>query len=263
MENKRTLSPGEPALNVNKKRNMQSSPDLDDTILEDNEDQTSSIEKTIQAALEKLLPISLEKIIPVIIQNSLKEITDTLLMVQNENALLKKEVSDLHTRVASLETRCEAQDQENRANSLILFNDWAESPNESVQIKTKSYVNDVLHVNINDTDIVKCHRLGRTDRNNRSARPRPILVKFQSTSLKSELLNARRKIRNFSSADFPSPVFINEDLTDARRAVYARCRNLKKEKRILDCWTQNGRVLIKTDTNTILPVSCMDDVLMY
>ena len=64
-------------------------------------------------------------------------------MVQNENALLKKEVSNLHTRVVSLETRCEAQDQENPTNSLILLNDWAESPNESVQIKTKSCVNDV------------------------------------------------------------------------------------------------------------------------
>ena len=221
------------------------------------------LKKTIQAALEKLLPISLEKIIPAIIQNSLKEITDTLLMVQNENVLLKKEVSDLQTRIASLETRCEAQDQENRANSLILFNGWAESPNESVQGKTKSYLKDVLDINIDDTDIVKCHRIGRTDRNDRSAKPRPILVKFHSTSLKSEVLNARRKKRNFSSADYPSPVFINEDLTDARRAVYARCRKLKKEKRILDCWTQNGRVLIKTDTNTILPVSCLDDVMMF
>ena len=243
---------------------MKSSPNLDDTTLKDSDVRsTSSIEKTIQAALEKLLPISLEKILPGIIQNSLKEITDTLLIVQNENALLKKEVNDLHTRVVSLETRYEAQDQENRANSLILFNDWAESPNESVQIKTKSYMNDVLHININDTDIVKCHRIGRTDRNNRSVRPRPILVKFHSASLKSEILNARRKIRNFSSADFPSPVFINEDLTDARRSVYAKCRNLKKEKRILDCWTQNGRVLIKTDTNTILPVACLDDLLMF
>ena len=123
---------------------MQSSPDLDDTILKDSDDCTSSIEKTIQAALERLLPILLEKIIPDIIQNSLKEITDTILMVQNENALLKKEVNDLHTRVVSLETRCEVQDRENRANSLILFNDWAESPNESVQSKTKSYLNDVL-----------------------------------------------------------------------------------------------------------------------
>ena len=147
---------------------MQSSPDLDDTILEDSEDHTSSIEKNIQAALEKLLPISLEKIIPGIIQNSLKEITDTLLIVQNENASLKKEVNDLDTRIVSLEKRCEVQDQENLANSLILFNDWAESPNESVQIKMKSYVNDVLHANINDTDIIKCHRLGRTDRNNQA-----------------------------------------------------------------------------------------------
>ena len=71
------------------------------------------------------------------------------------------------------------------------------SSNESVQTKTKSYVNDVLRVNINDTDIVKCHRIGRTDRNNRSVKPRPILVKFHSTSLKSEVLNACRKIRNW------------------------------------------------------------------
>ena len=69
MENKRTFSPGELSSNVNKKRNMRSSPDLDGTILEDSEDHTFSIEKTIQAALEKLLKISLEKIIPVIIQN--------------------------------------------------------------------------------------------------------------------------------------------------------------------------------------------------
>ena len=88
----------------------------------------------------------------------------------------------------------------------------------------------------------------------RSSKPRPILVHFASISTKTAVLLARRRLRNFVSGNYPRPVVINEDLTACRQTLFAEHRKMKKEGKIADCWTLNGRIYSKSLTGVIRAV---------
>ena len=144
-----------------------------------------------------------------------------------------------------METKFDDLNQEARSSSIILLNQWEEQPAELPTTMAKNYFQEALNIDINDNDIVKCFRLGRKSRFDRNVRPRPILVKLASVSLKTEILFARRHKRKFVSDRYQQPVFINEDLTPARQEIFTKCRQLKKAGKIKDCWSQNGRIMVR------------------
>ena len=51
---------------------------------------------------------------------------------------------------------------------------------------------------VHDNDIAKFFRIGRKNKLDRNTKPRPILVKFSSVSLKTEVFLVRRRIRKFN-----------------------------------------------------------------
>ena len=50
-------------------------------------------------------------------------------------------------------------------------------------------------------------------------------------------------------------VFINEDLTGRRATIAFKTRELKKQRKIQDCWTYSGRILVKDNDNNIHEIS--------
>jgi len=49
-------------------------------------------------------------------------------------------------------------------------------------------------------------------------------------------------------------VYINEDLTRTRANILYQARKLKKAKKILDCWSHDGNILIKNSKGTIIHI---------
>ena len=49
-------------------------------------------------------------------------------------------------------------------------------------------------------------------------------------------------------------VYINEDLTRSRANLLYQARKLKKAKKILDCWSHDGNILIKNSKSTIVHI---------
>ena len=74
-------------------------------------------------------------------------------------------------------------------------------------------------------------------------RPRPVIVKFATAHARDVVIRARRRLRE--SGDGPT-VYVNEDLTRRRAALAKKTRQLKKSRKINDCWTFNGKVVVKT-----------------
>ena len=74
-------------------------------------------------------------------------------------------------------------------------------------------------------------------------RPRPVIVKFATAHVLDVVIRARRRLRE--SGDRPT-VYVNEDVTRRRAALVKKSRQLKKSKKINDCWTFNGKVIVKT-----------------
>ena len=233
--------------------------DLDTTLdySPDNKlDLISLIQRTIKESLEQIMPGLIQEAI----KGVMAVITDQLAIHKQEIARIEQDVASTNERlntvvtsVDHLENKVDEIEQEMRASSVIFLNEWPESPTESAQSLVRKYTNEALYIDLNDNDIIKCFRLGR--RSNRSSKPRPILVSFASTSTKTEVLLARRRIRNFVSEGFPRPVFINEDLTLRRQTLFTRCRKLKKEKLINDCWSLNGKIFIKSLSDEVKSVN--------
>jgi exosome complex exonuclease DIS3/RRP44 len=70
-----------------------------------------------------------------------------------------------------------------------------------------------------------------------------VIVKFATTHVRDVVIRARRHLRE--SGDGPT-VYVNEDLICRRAALAEKTRQLKKSRKINDCWIFNGKVILKT-----------------
>ena len=212
-------------------------------------DQTISYDVHGQEWIQKTIKETLENILPVLFENALKKVNSEIQGLLQENSELRGVIQKLQDKVERLEKRSDDHEQESRLSSVVLINEWPESKTESTLNMARNYIQEALQLDVHDNDIIKCHRIGKRREDGRA--PRPILIKFSSVSMKTEVLAARRRTRQFTSSSFPRPVYINEDLTEPRRSMLAKCRILKKNKQITDCWTQAGRVYIKLISNQV------------
>ena len=87
----------------------------------------------------------------------------------------------------------------------------------------------------NKGDIDSCFRVGKTPGK------RPLIVNFVKDSVKQELYRAKKQLRSSTEK-----IFVNEDLTKYRQALYAQGRSLRKEGFIWRIWTSDGRIYYTT-----------------
>lgn len=106
-------------------------------------------------------------------------------------------------------------------------------------------------------DIVISHRLGK--RAETGDRHRVVIVRFNRVNVCDEVIPARSRLRN-SVSENQHQIFVNEDLTQRRAALASATRQLKRAKKIADCWTYNGKVVIKTLANTIRVIHTQEDM---
>ena len=99
--------------------------------------------------------------------------------------------------------------------------------------------------------IARSHRLGAP---REGGRPRPIIVRFFSDKARDAVYRARSGLKVYTSQNRDAPVFVNDDLTNRRAKLAFDCRKLKKEKKIADTWTYNGKVVVKDLTGKISEV---------
>ncbi|KAG8240732.1 hypothetical protein J6590_103101 [Homalodisca vitripennis] len=91
-----------------------------------------------------------------------------------------------------------------------------------------------------------CHRLKyKTD----STKPAGIVVRFVRRIDKKALMQKKREERDFSTRHLgmamDMPVFINESLTRTRRIIFAKARELKKNKGFKFLWQRGGNIFLR------------------
>ena len=67
--------------------------------------------------------------------------------------------------------------------------------------------------------------------------------------------------QNQSKGRGTQKIFINEDLTKYRAQLLYQARTLKRQKKIEDCWSWDGSILIKNKAAKIIPVTNELDLL--
>lgn len=170
---------------------------------------------------------------------------------------LSTENKQLKQKIKVLEERLEESEQYSRCNAVEIHGIPQEA-NENVVDLVKC-VGNALDMNISDTMIDACHRLGKKQ----NGSPPGIIVKFVRRLDKEEFLRRRRVKRTLSTRHMgrtdDRPVYVNESLSPARRKLLAMTRAVQREKNYKFLWVRNGKIFVRREENAAFTIVTSQD----
>jgi len=182
------------------------------------------------------------------LKTSLANITKQCVDIESELTSAKKTVNEQEEEIAELYELQDSLEQYTRKNSLEIHGipENAYTTTEEVVLKLA----EALNVPVNPHDIEISHKLKRKSN-------KPIIVKFVSHKVKTNLYRARTKLKNVSvSSLFPSlsaagragsnRIYLNENLTSYRRKIVNRANAMRNDGLLLSVWTMDGKIYVKT-----------------
>ena len=164
---------------------------------------------------------------------------------------ISENVSDLlQKKLTSLEYEIDDLEQYSRRPCLLihgLAEEEAET-NETLEEKVKDVFNTKLELGVNGGQIKthhldRLHRLGKR-RSGNAAKPRPIIVKFNSYRQRRKVFAIKKKLKNFKTET--TSIVITENLTKKKYALLNKCRDKFGNK---SAWSYDGRIYAITDTD--------------
>nr|XP_039253141.1 uncharacterized protein LOC120330318 [Styela clava] len=175
---------------------------------------------------------------------------------------LEKLVEELEEEVDILTER--QQDQERRSRLANLeFHNIPYSNGENCE-NLISKICEKINVPLKSFDISNCHRMSK----NNKKKPSPIIANFINRKTRNQILKNRRRLKSLDiSTVFPSfsrstKIFVVENLTDTNKDLFFKARDLKQACGYKFLWTNNGKVLIKKNSDTpTIPIITEEDLL--
>ena len=170
-------------------------------------------------------------------------------------ASLKRDLKALSTRVDRSCKAClqrhDNQQQYTRRNILELHGvpmTWGENTNDIAIDIIRS-----MGIPISPYDIDRTHRNPSRHRGRRHHLPPVILVKLICHDKKQQIYDNREVLRFLPGFD---KIFINENLTAARRILFRRVRNAFPR---YESWSNDGKIYVKLSEKDIRPITCEGD----
>lgn len=97
-------------------------------------------------------------------------------------------------------------------------------------------------------------------------KPKPVIMSFESKYERDSILKECKKCKpkaldlTKNAADV-QPVYVNEQLTPHRKELFFKATQIKREKKYLFLWVQEGRILLKkNDRSKIMRIECIEDM---
>ena len=199
----------------------------------------------------------LNQVIAESVAEAVRNIASELEATKHEVSVLKKENVDLKLKIDAVEEKMDKIEQHEKANTVIIQNNWPENKDENLVDRVIELAR-CMNVNLHSKEIQFAFRVGKK-RALQTSSPldggflgnktcRPVMVKFTSIAIKNEMRLARSNLKKVEAL---RDIYINEDLTAVRRSLLNLCIFKKKNKMIQACWTENGKVMIKTNEGLI------------
>ena len=140
-----------------------------------------------------------------------------------EISSLKVEVSTLKTKISKLEQVVDDADAYERRDTVIVSGPGLPefSRGENSCEVVREIIRENFHINVNSSDINTSHRIGAKPQN-QAPDKRSLIIKFCRRDLKREIITASKRTKN-------GAVFVNENLTPARRTIFKTLRTMKRE----------------------------------
>ena len=128
--------------------------------------------------------------------------------------------------------KIDAIEQNGRMNSVRIFGIDEQEDEDTSQLVAEA-VTKHLKIKVSKNDIDVSHRLGGTNANADSGKPRPIIAKFVRREMRLEVLRNRKLLKS-------KPISIHPDLTRPRAYLL---REYQAKHKDLKCWADfNGRI---------------------
>lgn len=95
--------------------------------------------------------------------------------------------------------------------------------------------------------------------------PRSVIVKFASRRVKARVMAVRRKLKTElkDKNAYPTPVYLQDDLTAKRAKLAYLGRKLAQQGKIQESWVFDSKVLIKDSNSRVRPIRCIKDLAMF
>ena len=206
---------------------------------------------TDQAIVDKLMRI---------VQGANKDLVDSISSLRSEVASLRSALADRDTQIAALQTEVQqlrdandALEQHGRRHSLRICD--ISDTQEDTTGALVSLANDVpeLEPQLTVKDISVSHRLPKR-RNAPGDEPHPIIARFMSRADRDRVIKARKNLKEYNKSQ-NTKIYINKDLTATRAKLFAIARSLQKKGHIMETWTYNGSIKVKTNGGVIKSVT--------
>lgn len=175
--------------------------------------------------------------------------------LQSENALLKKTVEELKSKVA-------VGEQYSRSNCLEISG-VPEAKTENIFAVVKQVAN-ALNFKLEDHMVDAVHRLGRNQ--NKPDIPRGIILKF-CRRVDMEEMRRRSKVKRFVKASelglhSENRIYVNLSLTRETRLLWAEVRRFKTQHNFKYAWiTSVGKIFLREkEKSPAVLITCVKDL---
>ena len=160
-------------------------------------------------------------------------------------------INTLCGRISAVEEKNDELEQYSRRNSVRISGVPEPSDHEDCYQKVLDIANNTLQLDppLAIEDIDRTHRVGTKQLDGTT---RPILVKFATYRQRYRVVTKRNLL--------PKPLYINEDLTSKRATLMWKARQAKRAKKISDCWSVDGRLFIRTCSDTTKQIKTEEDL---
>ena len=175
---------------------------------------------------------------------------------------LEKTVTNKETKIKQLEqnvTHLEAQvdnlEQYSRRTSIRITG-MEENKNGDLEKITTNLIGDMnLQDHITLDNINRLHGIGPRNSLTNKNHARQIIIQFKDYKSKTTFIKGRKSLRS----KYPD-VYITEDLTKTRSRLLYVARSLKRLHKIQDCWSYDGRIMIKDLQGKIGNINSEDEL---
>ena len=166
-------------------------------------------------------------------------------------------------KVETLESESDKVEQYSRRANIHICGIPDGGDAESIDEEVLSVINNLMGMKppVERHQLERSHRLGR--KNDGPGRPctRSIIVRFAKEKIRDDVYRACTRLKVHNQEHKDQQIFVNEDLTSRRSKLAYETRQMKSSKKITDCWTYNGKVMVKDLSNRIKEITCPRDLL--
>ena len=209
----------------------------------------------VQEVLMEVMGPMLDLIVEEKVNKAKNEMKEEIEKVKRD---CRKETNNIKLELEKLKSECEELKAYSYREDLIIKG-LQVRPNADGKEEVMKLFHTEMGLSIPPNTISTVHPLPtKSALPERSERPNPppIVVRFAVRDARNAVYHSRMRLKG-------KGIFIDEHLTPLRGKAMALARRLKRERKIEDCWTNNGKLLARLRSGKVVSFNAESELLSH